>query len=95
MIISIVSSNIVDLDIKLVEKVVQKKNRFVFSDFSNGAPLKNAEIEFDVEIEAINYKPDEKLKLYVLVAKTSVAYLIQEALIHHISLKKLTVEEIF
>lgn len=39
----ICGANIIDLEnYKLAEKVLQSKSRFVYSDFSNGQPLKDA-----------------------------------------------------
>ena len=48
--LSTVCGNIIELNnFKLGEKVVQKKNRFVFTD-SDAGTLENARVDFDLSI---------------------------------------------
>ena len=93
--VSAVLGNIIELhNLKLGELVMQRKNRYVYTDFKKG-PLKDAKIDFDLTIQPHNYADDQKLALYIVVAKSSVAYLVQEALKHHVPRKNYkSVEEI-
>ena len=65
------AANIISLDnFKLAEKSLQNKNRFVFSDFTN-LELRNASVHFDMSFTPENYKTDDdKLKVFVIVAKS-------------------------
>jgi hypothetical protein len=85
--LSLVYCNVISLDnFKIAEKVIQTKNRFVFTDSSDEV-LENATVKFNMTFNPMNYnqtKNKSNLKMYVMVVKSKAASLINEALEAHI-----------
>ena len=79
---SLVYSNVISLEnFKIAEKVIQTKNRFVFTD-SSDEELKNATVKFDMTFSPKNYDSKDGwggLKMYVMVVKSEAASLIYDA----------------
>jgi hypothetical protein len=72
--------NIVTLsNIKLAEKVLQSKSRYVFSDFARdpSSLLKDASIELDIQVMPNNYEVSDSennmLRLYIIISETQTA----------------------